>query len=928
MKTAIAILLILLFTKSLPGQCPDRDFLWHRIIYLRDSSEVPSWQQLNELLSYLDKINQCSYRNDSTHALLLRRIGWLYSLQKDFSTAIEYTQKSIALIKEQKEKNNSSINPKDLISSYWNLQILYDSLKLETKKSAAIDSCISIALDLHEKFDIALNALAIKIYQLLKNGDYYSCINYANLGSSIIIENKKISDADYYEINYFSLKINSLILLHKTSDAEQLIINKIKQEKKLKSNEMLGTLYELYGLVNLANDDANKALYYFKKSFYLQNKTNHKNGCAQALNNIGFTYSTNLHQNRIAITYYLKALNFADPNESLNILDNIANVYVQDGKYDSAFYFFQKAFNQIRPGFTETDLLKTENAELRGNITEYVTGMVLDKAAAWLSKYKSTGSKQALNEAIRIYQVTDRYFDKLRISQSEIQSKLFWKTNNRRLYEQAIEACYASSNTEMALYFFEKSRSVLLNDDIMQQRKMNDADLAKQAQLKKNILETERDLQSTSSSSKEYLALQQQLFTNKQELQILLKNINSKYASFAQNNPDTISINLGLVKKKILNEIRSLIEIFNGDSAVFILSVTSNNTSLIRLNKHLYDSLTISYISYIINADKLNKDFPGFVNISHQLYKLIFQNIQLAPEGSIIISPDGKGFPFEALITNTDVRQPDYLLNHYATSYTYSATYLFTDYAANVKNRNSILGIAPVKYNSTLNLAGLPGSDISLLNIKTEFSNTTNFVFEKATKDNFLKHFPDYAIIQLYTHAADSSDRNDPVIYFADSPMYLSDLIPDRKPVTQLVILSACETANGKLYQGEGIFSFNRGFAALGIPAAISNLWSVENESTYRITELFYKYLLQGLPTDIALQKAKLEFINSTSSNEKKLPYFWAGSILTGKVEVIKSDNGFSWVKLIGATILLLAIIYFMRNIFKRKRTLIQNNVV
>ena len=134
-----------------------------------------------------------------------------------------------------------------------------------------------------------------------------------------------------------------------------------------------------------------------------------------------------------------------------------------------------------------------------------------------------------------------------------------------------------------------------------------------------------------------------------------------------------------------------------------------------------------------------------------------------------------------------------------------------------------------------------------------------------------------------------------------------------------MVILSACETANGKLYRGEGIFSFNRGFAALGIPAAISNLWSVDNESTYQITELFYKYLSQGLPTDIALQKAKLEFIKNTSSEEKKLPYFWAGSILTGKVDIIKSDPGFAWIKLIVITILFLAFFYLIWKVLRSR---------
>jgi CHAT domain-containing protein len=59
------------------------------------------------------------------------------------------------------------------------------------------------------------------------------------------------------------------------------------------------------------------------------------------------------------------------------------------------------------------------------------------------------------------------------------------------------------------------------------------------------------------------------------------------------------------------------------------------------------------------------------------------------------------------------------------------------------------------------------------------------------------------------------------------------------------------------LYHGEGIFSFKSGFAALGIPSSVTNLWSVDDKSTYKITELFYKYLAKGLPLDIALQNAK-----------------------------------------------------------------------
>src|SRR5436190_24210772 len=41
------------------AQCPERDFLTNRIIFLRDSSRIPPKDQLPELLSYLNKINSC-----------------------------------------------------------------------------------------------------------------------------------------------------------------------------------------------------------------------------------------------------------------------------------------------------------------------------------------------------------------------------------------------------------------------------------------------------------------------------------------------------------------------------------------------------------------------------------------------------------------------------------------------------------------------------------------------------------------------------------------------------------------------------------------------------------------------------------------------------------------------------------------------------
>jgi hypothetical protein len=357
------------------------------------------------------------------------------------------------------------------------------------------------------------------------------------------------------------------------------------------------------------------------------------------------------------------------------------------------------------------------------------------------------------------------------------------------------------------------------------------------------------------------------------------------------------------VKKKLLKDHQALLEIFVGDSAVYTLLITPGDTYFTRISKADFEKATALYISYLQDRDQVNRDFTGFRAASYRLYKLIFQNY-IVPKGRIIISPDGNSyFPFESLITDNNSKDPVYFLIDHAVSYTYSARYLMNNFESiSTVSAGNFLGIAPIHYPSALRLPALSGSDLSLKKIGSYMDDSYNMLEKKASRKNFLQQFPEYKIIQLYTHSSDSSDKNEPVIFFADSSLYLSDLIPEHAPATQLIVLSACETGNGKLYQGEGVFSFSRGFAAIGIPSSISNLWSVDNISTYRLTEYFYQYLSQGLPVDVALQKAKLEFL-TVASGENKLPYYWASAILIGKTDSVKYKKPGHWILFILITL-------------------------
>jgi CHAT domain-containing protein len=514
-----------------------------------------------------------------------------------------------------------------------------------------------------------------------------------------------------------------------------------------------------------------------------------------------------------------------------------------------------------------------------------------------MKKFKTTHDAGAARHGLLIYKTADLLLNRIRAGQSDLKSKLFWRTDSRRLYVHAIDACYLQHNIVDAFYFFERSRAVLLNDQLNEQHWLASDDISKRVQVSKKIIGLQQDIADITISPNRYKEIQNELFINIQEKQRLEELIRVKSPLYYQG-LDTTYITLDDVKTKLLKDHQAILEIFSGDSAVYILLITSRQNYFNRINKNEFDSMTRSYISYLSDRGLLNRDIGGFRKVSHRLYQLIFQQ-SIVPAGRIIISIEGSYFPFESLITDDNAKDPVYFLHEHAVSYTYSARYLMNEFSSgNTITNGNFLGVAPVKFTNAASLAPLTGSDGSLKIIERYLSHTRRLVAQNASRNNFLRSFSGYKVIQLYTHASDSIDGKEPVIYFADSSLFLSGLIPGDRPVTRLIVLSACETGSGKLYQGEGIFSFNRGFAALGIPSCIANLWSVDNIATYRLTEFFYKYLSMGEPPDVALQKAKLEFFNN-ASEENQLPFYWAPAILIGKTDPIHFKKSTHWIFLL-----------------------------
>ena len=111
---------------------------------------------------------------------------------------------------------------------------------------------------------------------------------------------------------------------------------------------------------------------------------------------------------------------------------------------------------------------------------------------------------------------------------------------------------------------------------------------------------------------------------------------------------------------------------------------------------------------------------------------------------------------------------------------------------------------------------------------------------------------------------------------------------------SQLVVLSACKTGYGQLQKGEGVISLARAFAYSGCPSVMTTLWNAHDEASAFLSERLYEHLKAGLPKDEALQKAKLDFLNSDIRSRYQHPHYWANLILIGDREIV-DFQGYKW---------------------------------
>jgi CHAT domain-containing protein len=94
-----------------------------------------------------------------------------------------------------------------------------------------------------------------------------------------------------------------------------------------------------------------------------------------------------------------------------------------------------------------------------------------------------------------------------------------------------------------------------------------------------------------------------------------------------------------------------------------------------------------------------------------------------------------------------------------------------------------------------------------------------------------------------------------------------------------LVVLSACETALGKVRKGEGMIGLTWAFFVTGSSAEVVSQWKVASASTTNLMLTFHRNLKANLPKAEALRQAELKLSRNRLYHH---PFYWAPFVLIG----------------------------------------------
>uniref|UniRef100_UPI0026025A45 CHAT domain-containing protein n=1 Tax=uncultured Nostoc sp. TaxID=340711 RepID=UPI0026025A45 len=276
-----------------------------------------------------------------------------------------------------------------------------------------------------------------------------------------------------------------------------------------------------------------------------------------------------------------------------------------------------------------------------------------------------------------------------------------------------------------------------------------------------------------------------------------------------------------------------------------------------------------------------------YVETGGKLYDILIRPIEnkiktLSPkELSIIATDQLRHLPFETLY---DSKTKQFLIQKYPVNY-------LTRISNNSLKSPGVQNALPPKLQAVLAFGNpvphdpqnLPGAETEVRNIKEILPNSEVYIHNEATLEKFRSQALHFSFLHLATHGCFQTEDCKKVnllnnrLLFADKSLDIANAALLGLQGTQLITLSACQTAVDTNLNGAGIAGVAYIFERAGAKAVMASLWAVDDEATQQLMVYFYQNLKQGMTKGEALQQAKLKLIA-----DHRHPFYWSPFVLIG----------------------------------------------
>lgn len=303
----------------------------------------------------------------------------------------------------------------------------------------------------------------------------------------------------------------------------------------------------------------------------------------------------------------------------------------------------------------------------------------------------------------------------------------------------------------------------------------------------------------------------------------------------------------------------------------------------------------------------------------HESSRFYQQLIQPAlrdnPQKNLVIIPDGALWlaPFDGLVTGQyQAEAPHSELSFLGEERSIRYWFSFHAHQTQQKQNNKarpfkLLAVSPMTRPLKIpgSLAGeqlppLSGAGRTLKHLQNLFGEDGRYLsgyqataaaLQQAAGQATILHIDSHALLNdkapQYSKLVFHPNNHNP----ADSNFVYAWQIRQMNLPVELAVLGFCDSGNGKINPGEGLFSLSRDFALAGCKNMVVSTWPLSDEPAAYITDKFYDYLLKGYGKADALLQAKKDYLAEDAHRLSRHPYYWAGLSLLGDNTPMRLDK-------------------------------------